>query len=381
VLDAVCGAARHLREVLGGFDPAGLVGAEALLAVQELALAEKACAAARAHAAARAVELGAYRAEGFASGPEWLATRAGCTNGQARLALETAAAVQGCPQAKQALLAGELSLVQAHEVASSQHLLPGSEHDLVAVARRAGLGALRDEVRDRVLQSAEPAKLHELQHRGRAFHSWRDRFGMVRFTCALEPEVGVPLLNRLEVESDRLRRDAHRQGVQEPFHAHAVDALASMLAGQGRGRPIRSELVIVCSLTAYRRGHTHPGEVCHIRGGGPLPVERVRELSEDAFIKAVLQDGTKVEVVKHFGRHIGAELRTALELGEPPGFEGAACAEGGCARRYGLEWDHLDPVAHGGPTSLDNLEPRCWPHHREKTERDRSAGLLAPGPT
>ena len=30
----------------------------------------------------------------------------------------------------------------------------------------------------------------------------------------------------------------------------------------------------------------------------------------------------------------------------------------------------------GGPTSYDNLKPRCWPHHRDKTELDRLAGLL-----
>jgi hypothetical protein len=30
-------------------------------------------------------------------------------------------------------------------------------------------------------------------------------------------------------------------------------------------------------------------------------------------------------------------------------------------RRYGLEWDHVDPVAHNGPTSFDNLRTRCNP--------------------
>ncbi len=379
--ETVCTAARHLRDALGGFNPALFPGSECTRVVEELARTEKACAAARALAASRVVDVGAYRAQGFASGPEWLAAQTGCSNGDARLALETVTAMEHCPEAKEALLAGELSLAQAHEVAGSQRLLPGSEHELVSLARGAGLGALRDAVRDRVLQSTQPAQLHELQHRQRAFHQWRDRYGMVRVVVALEPEVGIPLINRLEAEAERLRRTAHHQGVEEPFHAHAADALAALVAGGGRGRRARSELVLVCDLGAYRRGHAHPGEVCQIRDGGPLPVERVRQLSEDAFIKAVLHDGARVEAVKHFGRHISAELRTALELGEPPAFEGQACAEAGCGRRYGLEWDHVDPVAHGGPTSYDNLVPRCWPHHREKTERDRKAGLLGRSPT
>ncbi|HEX7166467.1 MAG TPA: HNH endonuclease signature motif containing protein [Acidimicrobiales bacterium] len=98
--------------------------------------------------------------------------------------------------------------------------------------------------------------------------------------------------------------------------------------------------------------------------------------SGDAFVKAVVHDGVDVRSVAHLGRHIKAELRTALELGAPPGFDGVACVEAGCRWRRGLEWDHVDPVANGGETSLANLVPRCWPHHVEKTERDRRAGLL-----
>jgi hypothetical protein len=63
-------------------------------------------------------------------------------------------------------------------------------------------------------------------------------------------------------------------------------------------------------------------------------------------------------------------------LGAPPEFEGVTCTEIGCDRRYGLEWDHVDPCANGGETSLANLKPECKPHHWDKTERDRKAGLL-----
>jgi hypothetical protein len=66
-------------------------------------------------------------------------------------------------------------------------------------------------------------------------------------------------------------------------------------------------------------------------------------------------------------------------LGAPPGFDGIACSEHGCDRKYGLEIDHVDPCANGGPTSLANLKPECKPHHWDKTRRDRRAGLLGPG--
>ena len=84
----------------------------------------------------------------------------------------------------------------------------------------------------------------------------------------------------------------------------------------------------------------------------------------------------RIETVAHFGRHIKAELRTALELATPPEFNGTSCTEPTCDRRYHLEWDHVNPRANGGPTSYENLRPRCWPHHQENPERDRKAGLL-----
>ena len=381
MLDGIEKSARKLQQDLESFDPASLSGQQNASVVETLATTEKACAAARALAAARAVELGVHRAHGFASGADWLACQMGSTNGEARLAIETAAVVNSCPEAKQALVAGQLSLAQAHEIVKSQPELPGTEHDLVDLARKSGLTAVRDAVRDRVLQRSNPGQLHQFQCRRRAFHTWRDRYGMVRLAVAFTPDVGVPIVNRVEADAERLRTEARRSGIDEPFHAYACDALAAMLAGAGGGRSTHAELVLVCDVSAYRRGHAHQGEVSQVRGGGPLPVNRLRELSEDAFIKAVLHDGVRIDTVKHFGRHIKAELRTALELGVPPAFAGAVCAEPECGRRYGLEWDHVDPVAHHGPTSYENLQPRCWPHHRDKTERDRAAGLLERVPT
>jgi hypothetical protein len=90
----------------------------------------------------------------------------------------------------------------------------------------------------------------------------------------------------------------------------------------------------------------------------------------------VLHDGIDVTTVAHYGRRRPAVLQTALDLGAAPTFDGVTCCEEGCERRYRLEWDHVDPCANDGLTSMTNLEPRCKPHHDAKTERDRRAGLL-----
>jgi 5-methylcytosine-specific restriction endonuclease McrA len=88
----------------------------------------------------------------------------------------------------------------------------------------------------------------------------------------------------------------------------------------------------------------------------------------------VLHDGVRIHTVKRFVRYQPVELRTALDLGPVPEFTGRQCTD--CGRRWGLEYDHVDPIANKGPTSYANIQARCWPCHHDKTDRDRQAGLL-----
>jgi hypothetical protein len=360
---------------LAGFEARLCSGEDCAAVVEELAATEKACAAARAAAAARAGECGAHRRKGFADAADWLARTTGTSTVEAKRELETARALDELPDTRAAVAAGELSLAQAHEVARTAAECPGSETELLGVAKTRGLKTLRDEGRKRRLGAIDPEDLHRRQHLARSFRHWRTDLGMVGFAGELPPEVGVPFVNRLDAETDRLRRQAKRQGSPEKRDAYAADALLRLVAGAGQGKAGRADVVFVCDVAAYRRGHAHPGEACHIVGGGPVPVSLIRDVAEDdAFVKAVLHDGTRIHTVVHYGRHIPAEVLTALELGAVPGFDGISCCETECDRH--LEWDHVDPAANWGPTSYDNLKPRCYPHHQEKTARDRQAGLL-----
>ena len=90
---------------------------------------------------------------------------------------------------------------------------------------------------------------------------------MVRLSVALSPDVGVPIVNRLQAGTDRVRAAARRAGSEEPYAAHAADALAQLVLGTGEAGPVRADLVLICDINAYRRGHAHPGEVSHILGG------------------------------------------------------------------------------------------------------------------
>ena len=109
---------------------------------EELAATEKACAAARVLAAARAIGCGAHKGRGFHDGPAWVAHQGGVSTGQARQALEAAAALKDCPGAKNALLAGEVSWAEASEITRSEAELPCAEEALLGTARQRGLGEL-----------------------------------------------------------------------------------------------------------------------------------------------------------------------------------------------------------------------------------------------
>ncbi|HVM07063.1 MAG TPA: DUF222 domain-containing protein [Acidimicrobiales bacterium] len=372
-------AAEEFKRVVAAFDPALVASRECATAIEALVAVENACSGVRALAAARAAAGGAYRERGFADAGDWLASLAGTTTTDAKRALDLASRLDECPETRDALIAGEVSLGQAAEIAATEKECPGSEGDLLRLARTKSLGTLRDEGRRRRAAAVDPRGLHEKQRRARRFRHWRNELGMVCLTGELPPEVGVPFVNRLDAETDRVRRDtrkANASGPDEAREAYAADAFVRMTAGGGKGTPSGTDLVIVCDLAAWRRGETVDGERCHIVGGGSIPVALAHELGRDAFLKAVLVDGVEIKKVLHIGRYRKAELQTALDLGPGPVFEGTVCTEVGCDRRYGLEHDHVDPVANGGLTSLDNLVSRCRPHHREKTERDRLAGLL-----
>ncbi|MGH8979822.1 MAG: HNH endonuclease, partial [Acidimicrobiales bacterium] len=225
-------------------------------------------------------------------------------------------------------------------------------------------------------------ELHARQMESRRIRHWRDSLGMVRIEGALPPQEGIPFVTRIEREAQRLRRGV-AEGSKEPFERDAADALVELMKGVGtdaRGKPRtwRADLVFVCDLRAFRRGYAEEGEPCHVVGGGPVPVDLAKEVFDDAFVKCVLHDGTCITHVSHPGRKKSAALDSAVWLGAPPGFDGRRCAD--CGRAYGLENDHVDPIAHTGPTSYDNLAPRCFSCHAAKTERDRKAGLLGRDP-
>jgi hypothetical protein len=114
---------------------------------------------------------------------------------------------------------------------------------------------------------------------------------------------------------------------------------------------------------ALVRGRVEPGEICEIPGVGPIPVAVARALSADSILSVLVTDGVDVTGVAHAGRTIPASVRRALTERDPE------CAVPGCGQRDELEIDHLEPLAKGGRTTLENLVRLCHWHHYLKTHQ------------
>ena len=184
------------------------------------------------------------------------------------------------------------------------------------------------------------------------------------------------VLARAEAEAQRLGRAAKRRGAAEPFERHLADAYANLLSGRGGGHARRPELVVLVSHEVAQRGWSdvREGEVCKIPGVGPVAPAVAKEIAHDAFLNGVFYDGKDLRHIVRWGRHVPVEVAVALELGDPPDFDGVSCVD--CGNRFRTEFDHIRPRAAHGPTSHANLDPRCWSCHTAKTERDRKAGKL-----
>jgi 5-methylcytosine-specific restriction endonuclease McrA len=307
-----------------------------------------------------------------------LARSAGVSMGRARDTIATAKTASSSEPLDDALRSGAISPEQATEIARAEDSAPGCATELIELAKDSSFAVLREKARSTKLEAQAKGDLFLRQHQARGAHSFQDELGMIDIHLRLEPHVGVPITARAEAHAQRLARSVDRDQ-REPFEAYLADAYAEMLSGTGvKARSKRPELVVLVSHEVAERGwsEVREGEICKIPGVGPIAPQSAKQIATDAFINAVICDGKDLREFKRFTKHIPVEIQIALELGDPPDFDGVACVD--CGARFHTEFDHLQPRASNGPTSRSNLNPRCWPCHLIKTQRDRKAGKLTP---
>jgi HNH endonuclease len=308
-----------------------------------------------------------------------VAQATGVSLGKAKATVDTGAALAEAGEVEEALKGGAISLDQATEIARAEKACPGVSGELLAVAHEESFHSLRDRARKVVLEAEQHRDLAERQHNSRTARSFSDELGMVHINLALEPHIGAPIVNRAEAEGARLYRQAKKEETPEPFERYLADAYAGMLAGtETKARSRRPELVVLVSHEVAKRGwkDVKEGEVCKIPGVSPISPQVAKRIAQDAFLNGVFFDGTDLRHFARWSREPSLEVRLALELGEPPEFDGVKCVD--CGNRFRTERDHLEPHVARGPSSTSNLRWRCYPCHKDKTERDRKAGKLRP---
>jgi hypothetical protein len=312
-----------------------------------------------------------FKGAGCSSTADKVAKATGRSATAAKKAIETSKAISELPELRDAMQDGDLSPEQVSLIADAAKNDGSLVSELVEKARTEDFKGLRDAC-DRAKAASEPdpeSKRKRIHAKRRVQHWWGSdgaRYGMWAMTGENAAEVEHVLDAFTEGEYEKARKEGRR----ESFEAYRADGLLAMArAAQGGGDPqvkVPKELIIRCDYASFVRGHTHPSEVCEVRGMGPVPVSVAREIADDCFLKALFHDGVDVRLVKHFGRYTKAELRTALMDRDQ------VCSEPGCNKAHRLEGDHIVPVAQGGVTSQENKHGKCQPSHREKTRSDNA---------
>jgi hypothetical protein len=362
-MDDLRTAESALGTAAAGFDASVCTGREAIDLVEVLGRQRRLIDGMIAKAAKRVEDTAAYTYDGHRNTGELCEKLIGVASGEAKRAIATAAKLESLPAVDAAMRAGRLSSRQADLIASVAADDPSVERSLLKVAAK-GMVALRDECISVRAKREDQAERSKRQHAARSFAMWPTPDGMVEGHFKVTPEVGGAIKAVIEDGTRKRFREARSDGVREDQSAYAADAFADAVTGDPATAKAGGYTThIVIDFEALQRGHALQGEACEIPGVGPVNAAWVREMLGASFVTAIVKKGKDITTVAHLGRHIPAELRTALIV------SGRECSIQGCSDRGYLELDHCNiDHAKGGPTAWWNLAWECSIHHDRKTQ-------------
>ena len=351
-----------LERLAAELEPGALTGEEAVSLVEQLGAIRRLTDGMFAKAAKRVDDTHAERNTDDRDAAALCARLVGIGVSEARRALDTARKLEALPATDAAVREGRLSARQAQMIVDAATVNPEAECDLIATATQ-GLVPLLDACIAARAVVEDSSKRSARQRRARRLRIWRSIDGMLEGHFRLPPETGGPLKAAIDARTQQIFRERHGDGAREPHDRYAADALVALVLGTGeQAKKANFTVHIVIDHAALVRGDISEGERCEIPGVGPVSVGWVRDLLGSAFVTAVVTRGKDISTVAHLGRHVPAELQTAMIVG------GRECDIEHCYARGYLERDHSEvDHAKGGPTAYWNHAWLCYVHHRLKS--------------
>ena len=358
-------------------DPDVMTGEQALAAVEDLAVVDKAAVGALLFAALRVAKTNAWRGRGHKSPEDWLSATAGISVAEARRQLGTARKADHLGKTKDAMKKGKVSPEQADAITDAATADPAAEDDLLDLAERETHKNLREEAARRKAAAATDDEARERRvRRERSKRTWVDRDGAFHLHLRGPAADGARIEALVRPYEEQVFLAGRSDGVRDTFENRAYDAFLAAI-GLGSAAPASAEptgtagptptpgpvklpggqntkVIVRVDHTALLRGRTVAGETCEVAGFGPISVETARDLMADAFLAAVITKGRDVINVAHLGRGPNAYQRTALEAAA-----GNACTNITCNRTVNIDVDHRVPYAGDPVTRLDNLDYLC----------------------
>jgi hypothetical protein len=362
ITDDLVAARKALEGAARDFDPGACSGDDAVRVVEVVGTILKLADGILGKAAKRVEDTAAHVHERDRNAAELGERLTGRSTTEVRRAIEVAAKLETLPATDAAVRAGRLSARAAGLIAAVAADDPSVEERLLAAAEH-GHRTLRD-VGITVLAAREDQHARSArQHAQRSFRMWTAADGMVEGRFRVPPEAGGAIKAKIDDGTRRAFRKARKAKAPESQAAYAADAFIEAMTGDpatAKRGEYRTHVVI--DHEALVRGNALPGERCEIPGVGPVSAEWVRGLLGTAFVTAVVARGKDITTAAHLGRHISAELQTALLV------SGRECSIVGCTGREYLERDHCEiDHARDGPTAFWNLAWMCSIHHMLKT--------------
>ena len=375
MLDELGSLVEQLRLALARFEPGDSGGDEAVQLLRLFAEGERLCAAGKVLAAGRVSETEVWRRVGWRSLADWMAQASGAKRGRAAEVVEVAARLGDCPVAESELRAGRLSEAQAHAVVDAAMARPEMEQHLVDFAKGHTVRQLEDECRRVKACGEEAGSEHERLRRTRGFRTWTGKDGAFCFTGRATPEAGAEFLAAIEERQAKVLKAARANGERDSFDAYALDALMELVIEERDSGTVRrtrpgATVVVHVAYEALIRGSVVDGEECEIAGVGPIPVAVAKRLMEDSILRVLVAKGGVPIAVTPGKRTIPPALRVLLEARD------RECVVPGCDVTRGLQIDHREDFARGGPTNQENCALLCLRHHDMKTYQGWRLGGL-----